>query len=110
MKISNSKGAASAKQISSEADLPGQLLADQEAAFFAEQTADGESMAPRAKIHRLHLIRYSRDHIKSRLRRTLTQQLVNGLMIPEVVEGLVEFLADVVSEDPHQAKILGVYD
>lgn len=80
------------------------------AAFFTDQLSDGEPMIRGSKMNRLRMIGFPTDQIKARLRKIISKHLVNGMVIPEVVEGLVEFLADVVREDPKKAKLLGVHD
>jgi len=78
--------------------------------FFSDQILEGETMFYRDSIKSLSALNFPTDKIKARLRTVISKQLAGGFAIPEIVEGLVEFLIDVVKEDPAQGRLLGVYD
>lgn len=110
MKVSNAKTPAGAENVSEKAEEAKQVKNDSEETFFSEQINDDSALAARGSMHRLKVLSYSSDQIKNRLRQIISQNLINGLVLPEVVEGLTEFLAEIIREDPQQAKLLGVCD
>lgn len=50
----------------------------------------------------------SRDHLRSSLEKNVSEALMENMRSPELLNRLVDFLVDVVQEDPLQAKRLGV--
>lgn len=110
MKVSNAKTPAGAEKISEKVEDAKQVKNDSEESFFSELINDDSALAARGSMHRLKVLSYSSDQIKNRLRQIISQNLINGMVLPEVVEGLTEFLAEIIREDPQQAKLLGVCD
>lgn len=56
----------------------------------------------------VHLLASPQDQVKARLREAIGRNLTDPLRIPEVVEGLVEFLLETLPNDPVKIKLLGV--
>ncbi len=110
MKVSNAKTPATTESFSDKAGDQENVKNQPEESFFSDQLGDNNALAARGSMHRLKMLSYSSDQIKNRLRQIIGKNLINGLLLPEVVEGLTEFLADIVREDPQQARILGVYE
>lgn len=50
----------------------------------------------------------SPENLRSSLEKNVSEALMENMRSPEVLERLVDFLVDVVQEDPIQAKRLGV--
>lgn len=62
----------------------------------------------KSKLSALRLVNYPEDKMKERLREALIKNLGDSFLIPEVIEGLVEFLSDLIPHDPRKAKQLGI--
>jgi hypothetical protein len=56
----------------------------------------------------VHLVNTPQDQLKNRLREAIGKNLADPLRIPEVIEGLVEYLLEVFPNDPAKTKLLGV--
>jgi len=110
MKVSNAKTPTTAENLSAEVGETNKVKNNSEEAFFSDQLGENNALTARGSMHRLKMLSYSSDQLKNRLRQIIGQNLINGLLLPEVVEGLTEFLAEIIREDPQQAKLLGVYD
>jgi hypothetical protein len=50
------------------------------------------------------------NQLKQRLRQKIVNQLVEGFKIPELVDGLVEFLFEIARQDPKKARLFEIYD
>lgn len=58
--------------------------------------------------NKLGLLLFNLAEAKGILRNQIEDQLESGLSIPELVEHVVEYLAEVVQEDPRQRKLFGL--
>jgi hypothetical protein len=56
----------------------------------------------------VHLVSTPQDQLKNRLREAIGKNLADPLRIPEVIEGLVEYLLEVFPNDPGKTKLWGV--
>jgi len=56
----------------------------------------------------VHLVNTPQEQMKNRLREAIGKNLADPLRIPEVIEGLVEYLLEVFPNDPTKTKLWGV--
>ena len=77
-------------------------------AVVKETTSEKKSRLNNTQVPLVHMVASPHDQIKNRLREAIGKNLTDSLRIPEVVEGLVEYLVEVFPNDPTKMKIWGV--
>ena len=79
--------------------------------FFADRSETGESRSAASLKGIIQGIRPGAGGaptLRERLRQKISTSLIQDFDAPELVEGLVEFLLEVVQEDPRQGEWLGL--
>lgn len=79
--------------------------------FFADRSESADNRGSASLKDIIQGVRSTTNpalSLRERLRQKISGSLVEGLEAPELVEGLVEFLLEVVQEDPRQGEWLGL--
>lgn len=83
----------------------------EEVSFFADRSQEGELNSQASLQGLLKGIRplgvYS-NGLRESLRQKISKNLLQDFELPELVEGLVEYILEVVEADPHQQEIMGL--
>lgn len=78
--------------------------------FFADTSSVQDKIFQGNPMNGLKSLAFPTNQIKARLRKSIAKNLIESLKVPELVDGLVEFLFEIVKEDPAQARLLGIYE
>jgi hypothetical protein len=77
-------------------------------AVVTDNVIEKKNLSKNSKLPLVHLVASPEDPLKHRLREAIGNHLTDPLRIPEVIEGLVEYLAEVCPNDPAKGKLWGV--
>lgn len=77
-------------------------------AILTGVTAEKKNILKTHSLPLVHLVASSQDQVRNRMRETISRNLTDSFRIPEVVEGLVEYLLEIFPNDPEKSKLLGV--
>lgn len=77
-------------------------------AVVKETASEKKNILENTQVPLVHMVASPHDQIKNRLREAIGKNLTDSLRLPEVVEGLVEYLVEVFPNDPAKMKVWGV--